>query len=158
MRGYLDEPALTAETIVDGWLRTGDLGRLEDDHLVLVGRRKNMIVTSGGKNVYPEDVEAALGDVAKEICVCAAHWLWPSRRGDERLILVARLEPSEVAAFLVQAGVRNRTLADWRRVAAVLPWGHDFPRTASLKVKREELAEQIRRTIADPDDALRPLP
>ena len=60
MAGYLDDPALTAETIVDGWLRTGDLGRVDSDgNLRLLGRKKNMIVTEGGKNVYPEDVEAA---------------------------------------------------------------------------------------------------
>ncbi|MFI5309415.1 MAG: AMP-binding protein, partial [Polyangiales bacterium] len=59
MRGYLDAPELTAETLVDGWLRTGDLGVIDaSGHLRLLGRAKNMIVTEGGKNVYPEDVEA----------------------------------------------------------------------------------------------------
>ncbi len=158
MRGYLDDPALTAETIVDGWLRTGDLGWLDDDRLVLVGRRKNMIVTEGGKNVYPEDVEAALGELsAKEVCIFAAQWLFPARRGDERLLIVARLEPPEVSAFLAEITVKNRGLADWRRVAAVLPWHADFPRTASLKIKRDALAEEIRAAITNPDEALRPL-
>jgi long-chain acyl-CoA synthetase len=58
MLGYLNEPELTAETIVNGWLMTGDLGRFDlTGHLQLFGRKKNMIVTEEGKNIYPEDVE-----------------------------------------------------------------------------------------------------
>src|SRR6202043_1845754 len=58
MSHYLDNPELTAETIVDGWLLTGDLGRFDGSgHLQLFGRKKNMIVTEGGKNIYPEDIE-----------------------------------------------------------------------------------------------------
>jgi long-chain acyl-CoA synthetase len=159
MRGYLDDPELTARTIVDGWLRTGDLGRMEDGRLVLAGRRKDMIVTAGGKNVYPEDVEASFaGTAAREICLFAAHWLWPSRTGDERLVLVARVEDDAPEPLLAEVAARNRRLADWRRVAAVLPWDADFPRTASLKVRRDALAEQIRARVPDPDAALRGLP
>ena len=61
MSGYLNEPELTAETIVDGWLMTGDLGRFDPTgHLQLFGRKKNMIVTEEGKNIYPEDIEKRL--------------------------------------------------------------------------------------------------
>jgi long-subunit acyl-CoA synthetase (AMP-forming) len=61
MSGYLDDPQQTSEVLVDGWLKTGDLGWLDAaDHLHLVGRSKNMIVTAGGKNIYPEDIENAL--------------------------------------------------------------------------------------------------
>ncbi|QEZ49004.1 AMP-binding protein [Cupriavidus oxalaticus] len=59
-QGYWGEPALTAETIVDGWLHTGDLARVDEDgYLYLVDRKKDMII-SGGFNVYPTEVEAAL--------------------------------------------------------------------------------------------------
>ena len=59
MSHYLDDPELTAQTIVEGWLLTGDQGRFEGHgHLQLFGRKKNMIVTEGGKNIYPEDIEA----------------------------------------------------------------------------------------------------
>ncbi|HEX3375468.1 MAG TPA: AMP-binding protein, partial [Candidatus Acidoferrales bacterium] len=54
MSEYLDDPEMTAETIVNGWLITGDLGRLDTTgHLKLFGRKKNMIVTAEGKNIYP---------------------------------------------------------------------------------------------------------
>src|ERR1700756_2344495 len=78
MSHYLDDPALTAETIVDGWLVTGDLGRFDGNgHLQLFGRKKNMVVTAGGKNVYPEDIENVFEDLpVKEYCVYAANYIW----------------------------------------------------------------------------------
>ena len=61
MKGYYNMPEETAKVLsADGWFRTGDLGRLDDEHyLYLCGRAKNMIVTEGGKNVYPEEIENA---------------------------------------------------------------------------------------------------
>ncbi|MGW4244362.1 class I adenylate-forming enzyme family protein [Nocardia sp. NPDC004722] len=60
MRGYLGRPEATAEAIVDGWLHTGDVGRLDEDgYLVMVDRIKDMIIR-GGENIYPKELEAAL--------------------------------------------------------------------------------------------------
>ncbi|MBD0024121.1 AMP-binding protein [Gordonia pseudamarae] len=60
MRGYLNRPEATAETIVDGWLHTGDVGILDDDgYLRIVDRIKDMIIR-GGENIYPKEIEAAL--------------------------------------------------------------------------------------------------
>src|ERR1700751_2754311 len=98
MSHYLDDPELTLETIVDGWLLTGDLGRFEGHgHLQLLGRKKNMIVTEGGKNIYPEDIETVFDGLAvKEYCVFAANYLWPQKAlGGELLLLVIRLEPNQ---------------------------------------------------------------
>src|SRR5207244_4456939 len=95
MSHYLDDPELTAETIVDGWLLTGDLGRFDGSgHLQLFGRKRNMIVTEGGKNIYPEDIENAFdGLPVKEYCIFAVNYLWPQQTpGAETLILVLRLE------------------------------------------------------------------
>jgi long-chain acyl-CoA synthetase len=79
MSHYLDDPEMTAETIVDGWLMTGDLGRVDAaGHLQLFGRKKNMIVTAEGKNIYPEDIENNFeGIPVKEFCVFAANYIWP---------------------------------------------------------------------------------
>ncbi|WP_456600622.1 class I adenylate-forming enzyme family protein [Blastococcus sp. SYSU DS0616] len=63
MRGYLGRPEATAETLVDGWLRTGDVGRLDDDgYLTIVDRVKDMIIR-GGENIYPKEIEAVLTTV-----------------------------------------------------------------------------------------------
>lgn len=160
MRGYLDDPDLTAETLVDGWLRTGDLGRMRGRHLQILGRRKNMIVTEGGKNVYPEDVEIAFQGIdAEEFVVFAAHYLWPKVVRDERLVLVARRDGSDdEAEFLASVSARNRSLLDFKRVSAVVLWPDDFPRTASMKVKRNVLADSIRDRHDSADAALTPLP
>src|SRR5580765_2080944 len=148
MSHYLDDPELTAGTIVDGWLLTGDLGRFDfTGHLQLFGRKKNMIVTEGGKNIYPEDIENVLeGLTAKEYCVFAANYLWPAKElGKESLILVLRLEQNQQidTALLDDLKSRNRRLPDFKRIGGYLLWEKDFPRTASLKIKRNVLAEEI---------------
>lgn len=59
-KGYFKEPGLTAETIKDGWLHTGDVGALEDGQLKIMDRKKNIIITSGGKNITPAFIENKL--------------------------------------------------------------------------------------------------
>jgi len=148
MSHYLDDPEMTSETIVDGWLMTGDLGRIDPTgHLQLFGRKKNMIVTEGGKNIYPEDIETVFeGLPVKEFCVFSAHYLWPGSTGGEMLVIVLRPEPGREfdEALRRELAERNRKLPDFKRVRGYAIWDRDFPRTASLKIKRIELAEQIR--------------
>jgi len=152
MSHYLDDPELTAQTIADGWLLTGDLGRFDETgHLQLFGRKKNMIVTEGGKNIYPEDIENAFdGLPVKEYCVFAANYLWPAKSlGQEALVLVLRLEPNQQFSQELNADIvaRNRRLPDFKRVSSHLIWKQDFPRTASMKIKRTILAEEIGKTL-----------
>src|SRR5689334_12934568 len=148
MSHYLDDPELTLETIVDGWLLTGDLGRFEGQgHLQLLGRKKNMIVTEGGKNIYPEDIETVFdGLPVKEYAVFAANYVWPKKQlSGESLVLVLRLEQNQKfdSKLLDDISVRNRRLPDFKRVAGYVIWDKDFPRTASMKIKRQVLAEEI---------------
>jgi long-chain acyl-CoA synthetase len=148
MSHYLDDPEQTAQTIVEGWLLTGDQGRFDGHgHLQLVGRKKNMIVTEGGKNIYPEDIEAVFDGLAvKEFCIFAANYLWPQKvLGNETLVLMLRLEQNQQFDDQLRDEIvaRNRRLADFKRVGGYLVWERDFPRTASLKIKRGELAEAI---------------
>ncbi|PYX09500.1 MAG: hypothetical protein DMG88_05925 [Acidobacteria bacterium] len=148
MSYYLDDPELTAETIVNGWLLTGDLGRFDGTgHLQLFGRKKNMIVTEGGKNIYPEDIENVFDGLSvKEYCIFAANYLWPQKTfGQEVLVLVIRLEPGQEFSDSLKNDiiVRNRRLPDFKRVGGYLIWDQDFPRTASMKIKRTVLADEI---------------
>ena len=148
MSHYLDDPELTARTIVDGWLLTGDLGRFNGKgHLQLLGRKKNMIVTEGGKNIYPEDIETVFDGLAvKEYCIFAANYIWQQKTlGKEMLVLVIRLEQNQQFndALREEMIARNRRLPDFKRVGGYLLWAKDFPRTASLKIKRGELAREI---------------
>jgi long-chain acyl-CoA synthetase len=152
MARYLDEPELTAESVVDGWLLTGDLGRFDGQgHLQLFGRKKNMIVTEGGKNIYPEDIETIFDGLAvKEYCIFAANYVWPAKSlGKEMLILVLRLEQNQEFTDELKNDItrRNRQLPDFKRVHGYVIWERDFPRTASMKIKRTVLADEIGKTL-----------
>src|SRR5437763_7956918 len=152
MSHYLDDPEMTAETIVDGWLLTGDLGRFDGSgHLQLFGRKKNMIVTAGGKNIYPEDIEASFDGIAvKEYCIFAANYIWPTKvLGNENLVMILHLDINQNFTDSTKREIesRNQNLPDFKRVAGYVLWDKDFPRTASMKIKRNDLAEEIRNSV-----------
>jgi long-chain acyl-CoA synthetase len=154
MSGYLNEPELTAETIVDGWLRTGDLGKFDaQGHLHLSGRKKNMIVTEEGKNIYPEDIEAAFESLpVKEFCAFAANYIWPKRSMvGEQLIIVIHLESGQSLTEQLKQDIiqRNNRLLNYKRIHGLVLYDEDFPRTASLKIKRNELAERLSKLDRD---------
>lgn len=151
MQGYLDEPELTAQAFEQGWLRTGDQGRMDaSGHLQLVGRTKNMVVTAGGKNVYPEDVESVFVELpCKEFAVMASHVVWPTiKLGDDCLVAVANVG-DDPSAFIEALRLRNLALPDYKRLRGVVLWDSAFPRTASLKLKRQSLAEQMRERLSE---------
>jgi len=148
MKGYLNDPDLTSETIIDGWLMTGDMGRFDaTGHLQLSGRKKNMIVTEEGKNVYAEDVESAFeGLKVKEFCVFAANYIWPKHSMvAEQLVLVIHLEPGQEFTDELKKEIvtRNNRLTNYKRVHGIVSYGEDFPLTASLKVVRKVLAARL---------------
>src|SRR5438876_4325414 len=154
MSGYLNEPELTAEAIVDGWLRSGDLGKFDaQGHLHLSGRKKNMIVTEEGKNIYPEDIEAAFESLqVKEFCVFAANYVWPRRSMvGEQLIIVIHLENGQALSEQLKQDIilRNNSLLNYKRVHGIVLHDEDFPRTASLKIKRNALAERLAKLDRD---------
>jgi long-chain acyl-CoA synthetase len=164
MSHYLDDPDQTAEVLHDGWLHTGDLGHLDSaGHLHLVGRKKNMIVTEEGKNIYPEDIENVFeGLPVKEFCIFAANYIWPKRTMiGEQLVMAIHPESTTPAApadataaasidplLRSEIEVRNRRLPNFKRVSGLIHWDRDFPRTAAMKIKRNVLAEQIRDSLA----------
>jgi acyl-CoA synthetase (AMP-forming)/AMP-acid ligase II len=107
MRGYLNRPEETAKTLVDGWLHTGDIGRLDEDgYLILVDRAKDMIIR-GGENIYPKEIEAVvyqLPDVAEAAVVGRPNALY----GEEPVLFVSltsgsALDPAEIRAYLTEA-------------------------------------------------------
>jgi long-chain acyl-CoA synthetase len=160
MSGYLNEPELTARSIVDGWLQTGDLGQFDGQgHLHLVGRRRNMIVTEEGKNIYPEDIESAFDSLpVKELCVFAADYIWPRRSMlGEQLILVIHLEPGQNLTDELRGEIvkRNNQLLNFKRVHGLVLFADDFPRNASQKVLRDSLKDRL--AILDRAAAVQPL-
>jgi fatty-acyl-CoA synthase len=110
--GYWDDPVMTAEVFRDGWVRSGDLGRLSaDGYLYLVGRASDMVIT-GGFNVYPAEVEqvlAALPGVAAAAVTAVPDLEW----GERVVAAVVPAEGSGVTATQVSNGVR-RQLAGYK--------------------------------------------
>ncbi|HVP68495.1 MAG TPA: AMP-binding protein [Anaeromyxobacteraceae bacterium] len=142
----------TAAVLRDGWLHTGDLGRLDaEGRLSIVGRRKDVIIDADGKNVYPDEVEALYAEPAL-IQELAAVGL-PEAEGERVALLV-------VPAADGRDPAEARRLADehLRRVSATLPfykrakvWHFSdgpLPRTATRKVKRALVVEELRRLEA----------
>jgi long-chain acyl-CoA synthetase len=160
MAGYLDDPELTAETIVDGWLHTGDLGRFDPTgHLQLFGRRKNMIVTPEGLNIFPENVEGAFDDLpVEEFCVFAANYIWPQRTMvGEQLVLVLRMKKDQTwdDTLRQQIAARNNKLKNYQRIQGLVLTGEEFPRTTGRRLKRHLLRDRLAQL--DREHAILPL-
>ena len=128
-----------------GWLRTGDLGELDaEGNLRFRGRKKSVIVTPAGLNVYPEDLEAALRkQPGVRDCVVVAQ----DRDGNAEPLAVLQLqEPSEAAAQRAIDGA-NRSLAEYQQMRSWIVWpDSDFPRTPTGKPKLTEIAARAATT------------
>ncbi|HEY8078597.1 MAG TPA: AMP-binding protein [Labilithrix sp.] len=164
MAGYTDVEE-TKLVLEDGWLRTGDLGKLDrDGRLVIVGRVKDVIVTSTGENVYPDDVERMLGKVPHvlELAIVGVT----GRSGGERVGCIAVPEADDAIDRAARLDRANKSL---REVVGKLPYGKQptiihlydapLPRTATRKVKRNEARKMLERMIqatARPEDGEAP--
>jgi acyl-CoA synthetase (AMP-forming)/AMP-acid ligase II/thioesterase domain-containing protein len=138
MSGYYKRPELTAETIVGGWLRTGDLGFLDGDgYLHLVDRKKDMFI-SGGVNVYPRDIEevAAGHPAIKEVAVFGV----PDDTWGETAVAAVRLRHDELDGERLRVWINDRVDAKYQRLRDVVVLD-DFPRNATGKTLKRELRE-----------------
>lgn len=116
MKEYYKMPAETAETLTeDGWLKTGDLGEIDDqNHLRITGRKKDLIITAGGKNVAPAPIEGALATSKHIAQACVV--------GDRRKYLVAlvSLDPDNVSDWAREHGIQAGDPEELGREPAVL--------------------------------------
>jgi long-chain acyl-CoA synthetase len=122
-----------------GWLRTGDLGELDGDgNLRFRGRKKNVIVTPAGLNVYPEDLEAA---VRKQPAVRDAVVIPVDRDGNAEPLAALLLRNGQEAAARLAVEAANNSLAEYQRLRLWIIWPEaDFPRTPTGKPKLAEIA------------------
>jgi long-chain acyl-CoA synthetase len=152
MKGYYKNDKATAETIRDGWLYTGDLAKVDDDdYFFITGRKKNLIVTAGGKNVYPEEIEMALtnspyileslvlgrplpggGEEIEAIIVPDLDYF--SLPAEEKGIALSEMHFEQTIKLEVSKQCEH--LADYKRVKYVTIRDEVFEKTSTRKIKR----------------------
>lgn len=141
MLGYYKMPEETAETLVDGWLKTGDLGYVDEDSFVYItGRRKNLIILANGENVSPEELENQLSrsDLVKEVLV---------REKDK--IIEAEIFPDfeyakkkHIKEEAIEGKLRelvddfNKDMPVYKRIYSLIVRTEEFDKTPSKKIKR----------------------
>lgn len=158
MLGYYNMPELTEEVKRDGWFYTGDLGYLDaDGFLHITGRKKNVIVTANGKNVFPEELETYLcrnpfvaeavvvgvmNEKKKDLDVVAL--IYPSRAHFEEIYGKTYTDEQVNAELTRAVDAVNATVQSYKRMVRFVVVAEEFPKNTSRKIKRmglEKLAE-----------------
>lgn len=152
MMGYYKNPEATAECMEDGWFRTGDLGHLDkDNYIYITGRKKNVIIASNGKNVFPEEIEEKLcrSPYIEECMVWAdeenedrmKRGIYVTLRPDRENVAEALGEKAgdDAAAYrLIDHEVDriNQQLPDWKSVKHIVIKKSEFNKTTGHKIRR----------------------
>jgi len=140
-KGYYGAPEATAEAFADGWLHTGDIGEIDGEGRISIkGRKKEMIVTPEGLNVFPEDVERALTALPGVTDAAVVGRTWG---GEERVHAVIVADASiDIDAIVQQA---NQSLGDHQKIRSASRWpGVELPRTdGTRKLKRREVKRWV---------------
>jgi len=151
MLGYYNNEEATEAVLQDRWLKTGDLGKLDEDgNLYIVGRSKDVIIDSNGKNIYPDEIEDHYGKSAliKELSVVGL----PDQDGGEKIASLV-VPDYEYDIALSRGEVNKKIEEHFREVSASLPFfkrvkvlhltPFELPRTTTRKVKRGEVVEML---------------
>ncbi len=154
MKGYWNRPDATAAVLRDGWFYTGDLGYFDaEGNLFLTGRKKELIVLSNGKNVYPEEVEAHYlkSPYIKELAVMGLEGT-PGEAGDRlHAVIVPNFDAlrrkkivnaKEAIRFDIES--LSQQIASTKRIGSYEIWQEDLPRTTTRKIKRFEVEKRVR--------------
>ncbi len=154
MKGYWNRPDATADVLRDGWFHTGDLGYFDaHGHLFLTGRKKEVIVLSNGKNIYPEEIEAHYlkSPFIKELAVMGLEG--KASEGGDRLhaVIVPNFDvlrqrkivnAKEVIRFDIEG--LSQKIASTKRINSYEIWQEDLPRTTTRKIKRFEVEKRVK--------------
>jgi long-chain acyl-CoA synthetase len=140
MRGYLNRPEETAKTVVDGWLHTGDIGRLDEDgYLVLVDRAKDMLIR-GGENIYPREIEAIvhqLPQIAEAAVIGRMHAVY----GEEPVLFVSLHPQQTLDTDTIRAHLSD-SLSKYKLPVEITIMD-DLPKNAVGKIDKPTLRKRL---------------
>lgn len=155
MIGYYKNPEATAEVLKDGWLHTGDYGRLDDEGFLYVcGRKKNVIVTKNGKNIFPEEIEYLLQEhpFIQEVVVYGVQ----SRKNDD-IIVKAEIFPNYDNIKETLGDISEEELT--KAIKGAVEENNDkmpaYKRVKRIKLRQEEFEKTTTRKIRRTGDAIR---
>lgn len=153
MLGYHGMPEETAQVLEDGWFHTGDLGFMDPEGwLYITGRKKNVIVTKTGKNIYPEELEQLVGEI-RYVEECMVYGLDGVETGDGTTVAVQVRPDYEAIKEVFPGGAddediynlikgiiseMNQKLPNYKRIRHVLIRDKEFIKTTTHKIKRQE--------------------
>ena len=132
MMGYYNNPEATAEAFVDGWFKTGDVGRIEEHGFIIItGRKKNIIILSNGKNVYPEEIEAVILNNVEGVNEVVVF-------GEDDVICaeIYTETPDEKERIKKDVQALNDTLPPMKHIRRVIFRDTEFEKTTTKKIKR----------------------
>ncbi len=151
MLGYYHMPEETKKVLVDGWFHTGDLGYMDGSYLYITGRKKNVIITRNGKNVFPEELEYYLGKVS----LVAESMVWAAKDKDgqdDMIVATIRPDMEEVEAALGKEAAQdaakveqllwnevdeiNKNLPLFKKIRKISVRKEEFEKTTGKKIKR----------------------
>jgi long-chain acyl-CoA synthetase len=146
IRGYWNKPEATAQTIVDGWLRSGDIGRIDDEGFVYVEDRAKDMVLRAGENVYCAEVEAAIYE-HPAVYECAVFGLPHERLGEEVAVAIHLRAGASLGEEELRAHLAKR-IAGFK-IPSVVEWKHEqLPRNPAGKILKRELRDALAKARA----------
>ncbi len=147
MDGYYNEPEENANAFEDGWFKTGDLVRFDEEgYLYITGRIKDIIVLSNGENVSPAHLEDKLNEMV-QVIQDSLVYDDVNEYGAEQLVVEVTLRPALLAKMgeiNIQEYLNekleefNKTVFDYERISRIIIRNEDFPRTPSMKILRKK--------------------
>ena len=137
IRGYWRQPEATAATIVDGWLRTGDLGRIDDEGFLFIEDRVKDMILRGGENVYSAEVEAAIYELAA-VHEAAVFGVAHERLGEEVACVIMVKHGASLTSEQVQNSLKDR-LASFKIPTRIVVTSEPLPRNAAGKFLKREM-------------------